>query len=124
MLVNINEGDAILTEQLQDFEENSAVKENPVWYKKLLDGMIKVLLVIRNFLISVLKVIALFLFIAMSQKYGQQLKEAIKASELEYGIAHTIYAVLVAILKIFAIVFIIIPFLLSKFICSITNNKK
>lgn len=124
MLVNINEGDAILTEQLQDFEENSAVKDNPVWYKKLLDGIVKVLLVIRNFFISVLKVIVLFLFIAMSQKYGQQLKEAIKASELEYGIAHTFYAVLVTILKIFAIVFIIIPFLLSKFICSISNNKK
>ena len=124
MLVNINEGDAILTEQLQDIEENSTVKENPAWYKKLLDGMIKVLLVIRNFLISVLKVIALFLFIAMRQEYGLQLKETLKASELEYGIAHTIYAVLVAILKIFAIVFIIIPFLLSKFICSISNNKK
>lgn len=113
-----------MTEQLQDIEENSTVKENPAWYKKLLDGMIKVLLAIRNFFISVLKVIALFLFIAMRQEYGLQLKETLKASELEYGIAHTIYAVLVAILKIFAIVFIIIPFLLSKFICSITNNKK
>lgn len=94
------------------------------WYKKLLTLIKKILLSIFRLFLSVLKIFALFFTIAMSEKFGQGLREMIRASELEYDIAHGIYTVLISILKVFVMFFVIIPFIICKFIGGISGNKK
>lgn len=112
-----------MTDVLQDVDESNN-EVSLIWYKKFLYEIKRILLVICNFFISTLKVLSLFLFIAMNEEFGQKLKVTIKASELEYNIAHTIYTVLINVLKVFAIIFIIVPFIFYKFVCGITSNKK
>ena len=123
MLVNKNEGDVVVAEVIETFAENINEAELK-WYKKILMLIKKILLSICRFFLSVLKILALFFTIAMSEEFGQGLKDTIRASEIEYNIAHGIYTVLISILKVFVMFFVIIPFIFCKFIGGISGNKK
>lgn len=78
-----------MDEIIETFSEN--VNETDLkWYKKILLLIKKYF---YRFLLSVLKILALFFTIAMREEFGQRLKQTIKASNTEYNIAHGIYKV-------------------------------
>ena len=114
-------GDIKLNKEIAvEAEENIEIK----WNKKVVSYIRKILFTVLKFLISMLKVLGLFLAIAMGEKYGQSLRENIHASDTEYNIASIIYNVLITILKIFFIMFFIIPFIFYKLVCIISGSKK